>query len=74
MVQNDNATTEALANVQSFLAALQAGDPDQAKKELVKYATALLPGRSAWICKPAQWLRGAGCPHEGTPSRLPENA
>jgi hypothetical protein len=44
-VQGNAATTEALANVQSFLAALRAGPLDQAKKELVKYATALLPGK-----------------------------
>jgi hypothetical protein len=39
--------------VQSFLAALQAGSPDQAKKELVKYATALLPGRVPGYANPA---------------------
>jgi hypothetical protein len=52
LVQNDNATTEALANVQSFLAALQAGDPDQAKAELVKYAKALLPGTKSGYPNP----------------------
>ena len=52
IVQNDSGTTEALANVQSFLAALQAGDPDQAKKELVKYATALLPGKRSGYANP----------------------
>lgn len=42
---NRNGTTEALANVHSFLAALQAGAPDQATKELEKYAAALPPGK-----------------------------
>jgi len=52
LIRNDNATTEALANVHSFLAALQAGDPDQAKRELVKYATALLPGKRSGYANP----------------------
>ena len=53
VVQGNDGTTEALANVQSFLAALQAGSPDQAKKELVKYANALLPGRVPGYANPA---------------------
>jgi len=38
------ATTEARANVHTFLAALQAGAPDVASKELVAYANNLKPG------------------------------
>jgi hypothetical protein len=38
-------TTEARANVRSFLATLQAGASDQAQRELVAYARALPPGR-----------------------------
>jgi len=52
LVKNDNATTEAVANVQSFLTALQSGDPGQAKTELVKYAKALLPGTKSGYPNP----------------------
>jgi hypothetical protein len=38
------ATTEARANVHTFLAVLQAGDSDQATKGIVGYANALKPG------------------------------
>jgi len=40
---NSSAYTEARANVRSFLAALQTGDADGAKRELVAYARALKP-------------------------------
>jgi hypothetical protein len=42
---NDSADTEARANVRTFLAALQAGDPNRASKLLVAYARALKPKR-----------------------------
>jgi len=39
-----NSTTEARANVRTFLVSLQAGDPKQAEKEIVSYSKALKPG------------------------------
>ena len=43
-IQDTSAYTEARVNVRTFLAALQAGDPDLASKLLVGYAHALKPG------------------------------
>jgi hypothetical protein len=43
---NANNTTEARAPIYTFLAALQAGSPDLATKQLVNYARELKPGRT----------------------------
>jgi hypothetical protein len=43
-VSNNSATTEARANVRSFLLSLQSGNPTAATAELVAYARELKPG------------------------------